>query len=375
MHSHRSTSLVALLASLLLTACGGSGSTETVLVGTFADPDLLQGTYGVLNASGTAGGPEELTVVWSSQSITPAMLTGLSATTNNTGVVGNPALGATSNAYVVHGDRRLGWSGSNDGHFRTMGGISADGSVAIMAQTRETTRPRLDVRVRQGAGLDDSVLNGAYWFGAFGAEVGGVQTLSRWGRVNFDGMGGGDITISQNVEGVISPLGNIGISYSVAANGQVSLDIFGAQTYAGWANENGELVILGGGVNAGDDPHMMVIVRQGTGFSDASSLGTWFLTGISQEIGTNTYSSFAGSLLSNNPGIVSASGFTNNEGKVEWGEPSWSIPISIADTGAFVLSTGAGEDFIGSLSDSGRFGVLAGPVNAGSNPALYVMIR
>lgn len=375
MHLHRSPSFLALLAGLLLTACGGSGSTETVLVGSFADPDLFQGTYGVVDASGTAGGPEALTVVWAAQSVSPASLTGVAATGNFTGVVGGIPLAMTSNPYVVHGDRRLGWSQPWDGHLRTVGGISVDGSVALLSPIEAGSRARLDVRIRQGAGLDESILSGAYYFGAFGAEVAGVQTLSRWGRLTFDGAGGGDITIGQNVEGVISGLGNIGISYSVAPNGQISLDIFGAQTYSGWASENGEMVILGGGVNGGDDPHMMVAVRQGTGFSDASSLGTWFLAGISQEVGTNAYSSFAGSLLSTNPGLVDASGFTNNEGKVEWGEPSNGIPISISENGSFILSTGGGEDFIGSISSNGRFGVLAGPVNAGTNPALYVLLR
>ena len=362
-------------AFLLLTACGssGGGTTTTVYEGEFAPPDLYLGLYRVFGISGSQGGPEEVIATWTDLNVQPDMVIG-SGNGNNTGAVGGGGGFAGGNTYFVHGDRRFGTQSDLDKRITSTGGISADGSVAAHVGIAPNAGPGVHLHLRKGSGLDDSILSGTYYFAAFGAQVAGVMTGSYWGRVQLDGMGAGSLLANANIEGVIAPPNNIDLTYAVAANGGVDWTFTGAQTMTGWSTAEGELVVLAGGTMAADDPLLIVMVREGAGYSDASMEGPWFLLGLSQEVGPNSYTSFTGSLLSNGMGAADVQGIANNEGTIDWTMPE-NVSTSTTANGGLTLTTGGGETWVGGISQSGRFGVLAGPTNAGSDPGIYVLLR
>lgn len=361
-------------ASLLLSACGssGGGTTTTVLDPQFADPDLFLGTHAYFVIAGTQGGPEEVRTSWGDMNVQAGMLTSFGSS-NNTGVVSGGVGSVGGNPYFVHGDRRFGTLSSLGQRIVATGGISADGSVAAEGGITPGYATGFSMFLRKGAGLDDSVLSGTYFFAAFGAQVAGVQTGSRWGRVQLDGAGAGTIAINSNIEGVIAPPGNLDLTYSVAANGELTWQFTGAQAMTGWCTGNGELAVLTGGLMAADDPLQIVMVREGAGFSDANLEGSWFLLGLSQAVGPNTYRSFTGSLVSNGMGVANVAGVSNEEGAITWtGEEM--VGATLSGDGALTVTTGA-ETWSGGISESGRFGVLAGPTNAGTDPGMFILIR
>lgn len=367
------TTVLTVLVLLLVTGCGGGGGSKTVLVPSFSPPDLFQGYYGFVGLSGTQGGPEEFIAEWGGVSAIDDMAS-TSSSANLNGAVGVIPGHAGTNPYFVHGDRRFGRRNPFTGLITTSGGITPEGDVAIAMHVQGGSRPGLDFHVRRGVALDASVLTGSYFFASFGMQIAGSETTSRWGRAQFDGVGAGTLEVSVNAEGVTAGPGMTDFTYVVSANGGTTLDLLGAQSLSGTCSPDGEFLVLAGGVGLGDDPLVIVLVKEGTGFSDASLEGTWFVVGVSQEVGPDTYRTFSGALFADPAGAVTLLGTENVEGVV-LATPEDTATAGVAPDGELTLSTPGGDTYTGGLSANGRFGVLAGTTNPGGDPGMYVLIR
>ena len=374
MHSNRTPFRLMLVVPMLfaLTACGSGGGSTTTLTPAFLSPDAFEGSWRQVGISGTAGGPEEVASSWGSVQVAGGTLD-FNVLGNQSGLAGLGSVGTGPSPYLVMADRAFATQDLDTGFLVSRGGMSVDADVAARVNLRRKTRPSLRMYLRRGEGLGMSVLSGTYAMAFFASEPAGMVTRSGWGTATFDGGGIGSVTFGQNVEGLPVIESNAPATYSITANGSLTLHLDGTYTALGAVTSDGELAVVAGGTDDTEAPGLYVFVRKGSGFSDASLSGSYFLLGLSQATGTNEYAGTTGILEADGMGMATVQGWRNDEGSISW-VPDESVPTSVGPDGALTITT-PGEDFVGCLSETGRFGILSGPTNFGTAPSLYVLIR
>lgn len=163
------------------------------------------------------------------------------------------------------------------------GTVRADGSMAVL--TASNGAPGLLISIQKGTGFSTAGVTGAWAFAqysyeptvaqspmpSFGQPVPaptGFTTLS--GTITFDGAGGATVNGTQNLDGVVSSAPGASLTYSVAADGAIT--VIGNSTMTGSVIAAGDVAVL---TRNGGPPSLLVSVKKGTGFSNASLAGAW----------------------------------------------------------------------------------------------------
>ena len=367
----------ALLALLLLAACGSSGGGDsTVVVPVQSSPNahLFAGTYQAVAVSATEDmGFEYMRTRWGTM-LADGVYDVLGSLTHNYGGAISVLATDTYGTFAVETDRRFTYESLFAGLDHSVGGITETGDIVSLAIMAAGATPTMQVYARRDGMHGLGSLSGTYRLAGFGATVAGLMTSATWGTVTFDGMGGGTSDAAVNQEGATFGPVLLPITYTVAPDGAMSLSFAGGLTLDGGIAAGGDVLLLGGGTTPGDNMFVYVLVREGAGLGDADLDGNFVLTGMTQEVGTNFYATIAGNLAADGMGAAQARGLRCQEGVVEW-IPSENVTTTVAPTGALTLTTGGGDVFVGGLVPDARFGVLAGPTNAGGDPTILFLLR
>jgi hypothetical protein len=358
--------------ALLLAACGGAGSGGSASPAVPASLALVVGTYHVAGINGEGQGGESIASIWGTATSDGTGTLAMGTGSNRNGVITaeEPPFGLP---YDVASDRLLEILPQLPGISFFRGGVSDTGDVLIGASSAPSLQPTLLLMGRQSGTYDESSLAGTYRFARYGGTVFGPTNVAAWGRMTFDGAGGGTSALSLNQEGVILGPANPVVHYDVDPDGSVSLD-HGGTAVEGSIAAGGQLIFATGGRLAGDDPVLYVLVRQGAGYSDADLQGQYFMVVMSHDPATGAYTSFTGALLADGAGANQFFGIADEDGVFSI-PPSDVVTSVVAPDGAVTLTTGGGDVLVGGMSADRRFVAAAGTSNAGGTPMLVFLMR
>lgn len=193
---------------------------------------------------------------------------------------------------------------------------------------------------------------------------------SETGVVTFDGAGNFSGTATRNSEGVVT--GGVAVTgtYSVAADGTLSV-VRGGVTRSGGVLADLS-VATAASQSAGSPPGFVLFVRKGGTFTTASPSGEYFIFGYEWKLApTSVHESEAGAVLLNGAGSLNFNHYDNEDGTV--GIESGSATYSIAPDGVVTVTTGT-ETFSGGALDGGHFVVL-GSTTSSADPHVIILVR
>jgi hypothetical protein len=241
--------------------------------------------------------------------------------------------------------------------------MTAAGSVMV------PSGPEIVALIKRGSGFSDASLSGAYHFSGFAVSFG--STFSYFGVITFDGIGSAALNLGFNIEGAISPPAPTTATYSVAADGQVTLTFTGGDAYTGTILPDGGLALLGGSTINGQAPAALALVPKTSGASNATLNGTYQLIGMERE--GSGFTSLTGSVVADGSGSLTATFTRNTDGVITTSGPDI-VSYSI-DADSTLRIDPAGEEFIGGVSPTGAYAILGGPTLTGTNPKFFVLMR
>jgi hypothetical protein len=146
------------------------------------------------------------------------------------------------------------------GGFTHRGGIQKNGDLIVVAgATVAGDNPAMFALVRAQPGATDATLAGPYHMVGLGFDDVANQYRSVTGSFDADGAGFAALALTENQEGVITPLaGNP--TYSVAGNGTLEV-VSGVETWRGGVSPGGHVAVLGGSTAPGGDQGFYLLVR------------------------------------------------------------------------------------------------------------------
>jgi len=358
--------LVLAAVAVAVPACGGGGGGGGG--GAPAANGLLSGLYHALSFRNS----------WQGGSHTDASRSGtgtfdglggatVSTTDNADGTVSGPTVRAWT--YSVAADRTLA-AAIPVGLSSLSGGVLAAGDLALAATVSPASRPEIWLFARKGgATFSNADLSGDYFLCTFAVEPTAPLHRSRTGTVTFDGMGGYASSLTRNDEGVITgPAASAG-TYAVAADGAFSF-VDGTATSTGGVLAGGTVAIAGS-TSPLADPEVLVLVKKGGAFTDASLSGDYFACMFEFDLAAASHRSETGLITFDGAGALAYSWTVNDYGTI--------VPVSgvgtygVAPDGT-VTSVSGGETLSGGVLNGGSVAVVAS-TSAGSDPQLLILLK
>ena len=204
----------------------------------------------------------------------------------------------------------------------------------------------------------------------------GSITASGATTATFNGTGNASLpaggVFNQNGAITTSTLAS-NLLYSVAADGLVTLTaVLGGIGFQGGLHPTREIAACAGSIGPGIRT-LLVCVQNATAADDTTFAGDYCIVGLAFDFTTPAFRSFTGHLVSDGLGGGTVQGTTNVEGVIGSTGPT-TLTYAVSTNGTVTLTTPDGT-FSGGVSQSGDFAVLGGPVTAGSQPAIYVLVR
>lgn len=240
------------------------------------------------------------------------------------------------------------------------GYVSVDANTLLLSPLSSGQDPGIAVGIKQAQGtITNQNLSGTFAVAGYGgsAAVGSVATLS------FDGAGNLSGTAIENNAGAISNAAVSG-TYTVAANGSLTMTIAGAAPLTGGISADGNTLVLGQ-TTSGQAPAISVGIKQGqSNFTNADISGLYAVasygnSGVTGSLGTFAFDGSAklsGPLIQNTAGVIASGN-------------SLMGTYSISAGGALVVSQTGGESLSGGVSADGMASVI-GQTTAGQPAAI-----
>jgi len=342
-------------------SCGGSGG------GAQPGPPSFSGTYWFLLFEPESSGGD------ASASWGTAVSDGVSSVTLN---------GADNNGGVLSagGSQVLDYTIDADGTLRFLqaatevvaGGLGADGRCAVLAASSATISPVMIVMIRSSGSYSTASLMGDFHMSGYSVTSVSVSLFST--KPAFDGVGGYSGSGAANEDGSLDG-GAISGSYTVAADGQATVDLFG-ETQEGCLLDGSSFGAFAGGNTAGDDPAMVLLMRAGSGSSTATFSGSYWVVGVELNLGGGNFESTYGTATADGAGGLTIAATVHNGTTLN--PIAGTALYSVAPDGTLVLNRSgvAGtEDLTGAVSPDGRIAMIGGGAVLGSNPVLFVLCR
>ncbi len=350
-------------------ACGGGGGSSTTPTPT---ADELNGTYFWHFFEGEIGPPLENGAYWGTMTADGfGKVTGATLNLNDGGSLYGPSA-IPGFDYTIQGARRLAFLTPSS----PRGGVSADGRVATAMPTGNGISPSASIMLKRSGTFTLADLAGTYHACAI-FSIAGVDSSWFAGLVTFDAAGGATYSSGINSNGVITvpaapiPYGTA----SVATDGTVTWTSPTPQVvWSGGMLAGGELVVFAGTTQAIDAQFLIVLIRQGSGLSQATLSGSYHFVSIgASNSPPPRYAALTGTATADGAGNLAIEVEAGNlDGTITPGNSLPSLPYLVGATGT--LDTGGGSNS-GAVSPSGDFAMIAGGTTPLSSPALWFFHR
>lgn len=277
--------------------------------------------------------------------------------------------------YTVTKDGRMIWDSPDaPGVDLYAGGISRNGSLAVLGAVRSGSRPGFAVLVRRSAGFTPGSLAGTWNVCGFSNDHAAPDSGGNVGRVTFDGFGGWTSQTWWNVDGEIIPMADGAGTYAVDANGSCRIRFPGTGEVVGTVHPGGAFLAASGGAADGTSPTVYVFVRRAEGASAAILTGTYAIAGLEYDPAEGGFVSRAGTLVANGAGGFTATITRNEQGTILPVEEATGT-YAIGPDGAMTLTSDGGETLQGGISPDGAYGVVGGSQGTLTPPCLHVFLR
>ncbi len=201
-----------------------------------------------------------------------------------------------------------------------------------------------------------------------------------WGTITFDGAGGATVNPTGNRDGVVGPETAGALSYSVSSDR--TLTVSGGTTFVGPLLADGSMTVMTASTGA---PALLIGVKKGTGFSNASLAGTWTVgeylydtTAAAQALMPafalpvpvpRGFSTFAGAITFDGAGGANVSGNKNVDGTVN-SQTAPGLTYTTATDGALTVLGGSSKT--GALHAGGNVALLS---SSSGSPTLMVAVK
>lgn len=222
--------------------------------GTVLSDASMNGTYFAVVFAVDPGGPSHRSETGTATFDGAGAITASSFTTNEEGTISGPAGGAAT--YTVGANGTMSVTIGTDVY---EGGLLDGGNVAVLASTSATSDPAIMILVKKAGTLSDADLDGAYWIATLGWKPGVNRHDTEVGSGTFNGAGNVTVTLTDNEEGVISTGGGGAATYSIAADGTLTLNT--GDTFTGGVLLGGQIAI-GATTSGGSDPEIFVAIKK-----------------------------------------------------------------------------------------------------------------
>ncbi len=226
-----------------------------------------------------------------------------------------------------------------------------------------------------GVGINVPLFSGTYCFVSFAGENGAPDEASvSWGELTADGAGMvTGATFMENENGVISMDTLMPTPYTVDDNRRISLLNGGVPFQAGLITADGGCVALSA-VAAGEVPGIALLGKKGSGHSNASLNGLWYLAAIIYDAGGPSDTAIWGSVMFDGIGGGMAT-FTENDDGALLGPGPGMLPYNVTSADGSLTATLFGIDLAGAIVSGGEAIILGGGTTGGSDGALLVLTK
>lgn len=253
------------------------------------------------------------------------------------------------------------------------GSIRPDGAAGLVGITAAGEPPGILAVARVAGTYGLTSLNAPYHACGFAYDAPMTASRAYFGRMTFDGAGGGEHSLELNQNGtVLMPLVPTPLTYTMAADGLVTIST-SISTMWGGAFAGGDLVLVGGSTTDTQAPRSFAMVRPSTAASLATFSGTYAIVGLQYEVTSGEYTSLTGTATADGAGSLTVAFTENKEGTIATPAPD-TVAYSVAPDGGLTVLTG-GESFLGGVSPTGDYAVLGGATTSGPLLGYFVLVR
>ena len=171
-----------------------------------------------------------------------------------------PAIGGSTTTVELRPGGEIAWLRPFDGLTTHVGRLSSDGNLMLLGGEYASQATAATICVRRGQPTSAAELAGTYRANGMGSAL--LGHYGRWGATTFDGSGGGSTSFASNVEGTVIGPGSATFSYTLDAEGRLSV-LWGDDDvpFHGIVGAGGAYVILAGGFENGADAALQVLLR------------------------------------------------------------------------------------------------------------------
>lgn len=142
------------------------------------------------------------------------------------------------------------------------GGVAAGGRAAVWGgSTTSGEAPVMSVVVKEATSAGLATLQGAYWMVLLERNPGSDDFRSLSGTATSNGAGSLTLLATSNTEGVIAAEPLQTTTYTVTANGKLTVDA-GGSVLVGGVSQDGSFAVVGGGTAAGTNPMIVLLCRK-----------------------------------------------------------------------------------------------------------------
>ena len=196
---------------------------------------------------------------------------------------------------------------------------------------------------RNGTTLDNTTLSGDYWIVLFAADPSGPTHRCETETLTVTAPGAFTVSLTTNVDGVISgPAAGSG-TYTIQPDGTLSLTVTAGDTFSGGVMDGGAVAVRGSVLpTPGAEPQIFVLVQKNGAFTEADLIGTYFVATFGYDL--------VGGFHECETGTVTFDGAS----------PTGNFTLSTTDNDGGAISSGGGAGTYVVAAD-GKVTVTAGP--------------
>lgn len=170
-----------------------------------------------------------------------------------------PAVGALAFSYTVAADGALQMDFTT---WSWVGGVVAGGELVVVSgATDGGDFPVLQAFVKESTAASLATISGDYFVAGMEHDFTTPGFRSSGGKATADGLGGIQLTLTQNDEGTVTTNPTAAATYDVDIDGEVTLTTGGGEDYGGGVTPSGDVVILGGPNTPGAEPGFFFLIR------------------------------------------------------------------------------------------------------------------
>jgi hypothetical protein len=254
------------------------------------------------------------------------------------------------------------------------GAITADGAAALLTSNVAATNPSMRFLMRTSGVYNAASFTGSFHMASIVGHAGisgqAFCSTTAQGFYTPDGISvfTAPAMLTNNLDGVVSATPDGGaLAYGMAANGDLTLNLFGL-AMSGGLSPDGTFALVGGSNN--NVPAAAALIKVAAGANNATFSGSYLAVGISSDpLNARAWTSFVGTVTADGAGVMNYIATTENaEGTIT--NPAGPDAYGVGADGTLISGTR-----IGAISQDGRYAMLCGETAATSSPTFFLFVR